>query len=197
MNKLNALLVAIVATASMAFAKNPWEMTVTAGQSGQGGAYEQKNDNNWTGAGFTQTSTVTATGDGYGQITAFTSDKTTVEGSTYVGSKDASSLATGCMFTDFNTGGGVNGRNDVTFSASGSMNLGAASYLNKGANFVGAEALTSGSFDINSGKCGNFPLGVSGNGQLLQSAFTCVNLGATSFNATSVTSSFASACPVK
>jgi hypothetical protein len=198
MNKLNALLIAIVATASMAFAQSPWEMTVTATQGSQGGAYEQKNDNNWTGAGFTQTSTVISNGDGYGQVTAFTGNTTNTTGVSNVNSGSAESFATGNMLTNFSTGGGVTQKSGVSFDATGTMNLGAASYLSKDTtNFVGALATTSGSFDITSGKCNNFPLGVYGNGQLIQSAFTNVSLGNTSFSATSTTSSFASACPVK
>jgi hypothetical protein len=198
MNKLNALLIAIVATASMAFAQTtPYEMTVTSSQSSAGSGTESYvNPNNWTGAGFSQASTQTSNGNGYGTVQAYTNDQTNVGGYSNVTGTYANSNVTGTMYTGFTSNSGPDAVScgSMSFNAWGNLNLGAASFLsNASSNFVGAEALTSGSFSL----CGtNFPLGVYGNGQLSQSANTVVNLGTNSFSATSTTSSWASACPV-
>ena len=193
-NKFASLFAAVIfASISVSACPETYEMSVTSSQSGQGGAYEQFNSSNWAGAAFNQASTITSNGNGYGNVTAFTNDNSNVTGNTYVGAGYASSTSTGNMYTGFTSGGTACG--NMSFSAWGTMNLGSASYLgvNSG-NFVGAEGLTSGSFNLTGS---GFPLGVYGNGQLSQSSFTSVSLGATSFNATATTSSWASACPVK
>ena len=134
MNKLNALLIAIVATASMAFAQTPYEMTVVASQQNQGQAAAVYNPSIWTEASFIQNSSVTSNGNGYGNVSANTNDQTVTNGTSYSYSgfnNDATSTATGNMLTNFSSGGdaGEGICKPVSFNAYGFLSTGSAAFV--------------------------------------------------------------------